>query len=184
MGMKTIYLYLKNVDEESLVAFLSIYPGISLLGRKDNLIKLGIDDEEAMNLQEFRELVIQELYHDFTAFVAPSSLDFPIDDVLPCLERLNVGVYHIEQVIPEIVFLKLTDIKNTLKNYYTQLVGSDTIDSVLGFIKENQNASKASKRLFMHRNTLNYRLDHFMMKTGIDIKSFQGALALYLLYRA
>lgn len=181
--MKTIYLYLKNADFESLVAFLSIYPSITLLQRKDSLFKLHVDEEDTFNLQEIRELAIQELYHDFTAFVMPNSVDFPIDIVLPSLEKLNAGVYQIEQLIPEVVFLKQQDIKTKLKDYYTQLVGLETIDTVLGFIKENQNASQAAKRQFMHRNTLNYRLDHFMMKTEIDIKSFQGALAIYLLFR-
>ncbi|PKL00551.1 MAG: hypothetical protein CVV56_05370 [Tenericutes bacterium HGW-Tenericutes-1] len=180
--MKTIYLYLKNADFESMVAFLSIYPSISILERNQSLLKLKIDEDE-INLQELRELAIQELYHDFTAFIVPSSIHFPIDVILPSLEKLSSGVYQIEQLIPEIVFLKHQDIKASLKTYYTELVGLETIDTVLGFIKENQNASQAAKRLFMHRNTLNYRLDHFMMKTEIDIKSFQGALAIYLLFR-
>ena len=180
--MNLIYLYIKNVDEESLVAFLSIYPSISLVEKKNSFLTIKIDDD-TLNLQELRELAIQELYHDLTAFIVPNSLNFPIDEILPSLEKLSTGIYHIDQLIPEIVFLKLTEIKNHLKDYYIQLVGLDTLDTVLGFIKENQNASKAAKRLFMHRNTLNYRLDHFMMKTQIDIKSFQGALAIYFLFR-
>ena len=181
--MKIIYLYLKNADFESMVAFLSIYPSISVVERNASLLKIKMDEDE-VNLHELRELAIQELYHDFTAFVVPNSVGFPIEVILPSLEKMSSGVYQIDQLIPEIVFLKHLDMKASLKTYYTELVGLETIDTVLGFIKENQNASKAAKRLFMHRNTLNYRLDHFMMKTEIDIKSFQGALAIYLLFRA
>ena len=178
-----IYLYIKNVDEESLVAFLSSYPVISIIAKDQHFIQLGIDEDEYFNLHELRELAIQELYNDFTAFIMPASLGFPIESILSYLDKLNPGIYTIEQLIPEIVFLKFSGLKNLLKTYYMQLIGLDGIDTVMGFIKENQNASKAAKRLFMHRNTLNYRLDHFISKTEIDIKSFQGALAIYLLFR-
>jgi hypothetical protein len=155
-----------------------------MLSKHPQYIQLAIDEDEYLNLHEMRELVIQELYNDFTAFIVPKSKDFPIEEVLPYLEKLNSGIYAIEQLIPEIVFLKNNSLKTTLKNYYLQLSGLDVIDTVMGFIKENQNASKAAKRLFMHRNTLNYRLDHFIEKTEIDIKSFHGALAIYLLFRS
>lgn len=167
-----------------MVAFLSVYPTVSIISKQNQLIQLGIDEDEYLNLQEMREMVIQELYNDLTAFVVPKSLDFPIHEVLPLLEKLNSGIYTIDQLIPEIVFLKNSSLKTTLKNYYQDLAGLDVIDTVMGFIKENQNASKAAKRLFMHRNTLNYRLDHFIEKTEIDIKSFHGALAIYLLFRS
>ncbi len=183
MTKRIIYIYLKNVDEESLVAFLSLYPAISVMSKDQNIIQLSIDEDEYINLHEMREIAIQELYNDFTAFITPNSQSFPIQMILPYLEKLNKGIYVIDQFISEIVFLKYTSLKAALKNYYLQLVGSESIDTVLGFIKENQNASKAAKRLFMHRNTLNYRLDHFIEKTEIDIKSFQGALAIYLLFR-
>jgi DNA-binding PucR family transcriptional regulator len=32
----------------------------------------------------------------------------------------------------------------------------------------------------MHRNSLQYRIDKFIEKTGIDIKHFKGAVAVYL----
>jgi len=70
-----------------------------------------------------------------------------------------------------------------LRSYYYNLVGIDNINTVLGFIENNFNASKTSKNLYLHRNTLNYRLEHFALKTEMDIKKFQTALAIYLLFK-
>ena len=184
MKSRQIYLYLKNADEDTLVAFLSSYPGLTILKKNDGMLVAAAEyDFDLSTLQALRELSIQEFYQDFSCFIVPESADFPITPVVLQLPRLTRGVYTVESIIPEIVFLNLTALKLSLKNYYLQLVGTETIDSVLGFVKENLNASQAAKRLFMHRNTLNYRLDHFVTKTGIDIRTFKGALAIYLLFR-
>ncbi|SDC76561.1 PucR C-terminal helix-turn-helix domain-containing protein [Terribacillus halophilus] len=44
----------------------------------------------------------------------------------------------------------------------------------------NQNLTLTAKKLYIHRNSLNYRLDKLTEKTGLDIRKFQDAFALYL----
>lgn len=43
------------------------------------------------------------------------------------------------------------------------------------FFANNLNILKASKASFMHRNTLNYRLDKIKKLTGLNIKNFEDA---------
>lgn len=43
------------------------------------------------------------------------------------------------------------------------------------------NVSEASKKAFMHRNTLNYRLNKFKSITGLDLHKLDDALFLKLL---
>jgi len=43
------------------------------------------------------------------------------------------------------------------------------------------NVSEASKKAYMHRNTLNYRLNKFKSITGIDLHNLEDALMLKLL---
>ncbi|MFB4167069.1 PucR family transcriptional regulator [Virgibacillus sp. JSM 102003] len=71
---------------------------------------------------------------------------------------------------------------------------ADIINSVLGetehdkdllktiemFIACNLNVSVTAKELYMHRNSLQYRLDKFTEKTGIDIRQFHQAMAVQL----
>ncbi|KGX92775.1 hypothetical protein N781_14735 [Pontibacillus halophilus JSM 076056 = DSM 19796] len=56
----------------------------------------------------------------------------------------------------------------------------ELIRTVRVFIESQSNATLAAKRLYMHRNSLQYRIDKFIERTGIDIKQFHGALCAYL----
>ncbi|MCY8607352.1 helix-turn-helix domain-containing protein, partial [Bacillus sonorensis] len=47
------------------------------------------------------------------------------------------------------------------------------------YMQCNLNASLTAKRLFIHRNSLQYRIDRFIEKTGIDIRQFEEAAAVY-----
>ncbi|PLR89934.1 PucR family transcriptional regulator [Bacillus sp. T33-2] len=48
------------------------------------------------------------------------------------------------------------------------------------FLENNSNASLTAKKLYIHRNTLQYRLDKFMEKTGVNLKDFSSAITVYL----
>lgn len=56
----------------------------------------------------------------------------------------------------------------------------ELLQTIQVFLECNSNATLAAKQLFMHRNSLQYRVDKFMEQTGIDVKQFQGALVTYL----
>lgn len=48
------------------------------------------------------------------------------------------------------------------------------------FLTSNSNATLAAKKLYMHRNSLQYRVDKFIEQTGIDVKQFDGAVTVFL----
>ncbi|WP_420871911.1 helix-turn-helix domain-containing protein [Cohnella rhizosphaerae] len=43
------------------------------------------------------------------------------------------------------------------------------------------NVSETAKRLFIHRNTLLYRLDKLKQEAGLDVRSFNDAILVRLL---
>lgn len=179
------FLYFKNSDYESVVAFLSVYEEIKIIKMSSNLIEIQSDPyQETIDLNHLREMAMQEIYQDFTAFIMPESTWFDSDLIINILHKITPGVYTIELMIPEIIMLHFTDVKTSLKDYYFNLCGHETIETVIRFIESDLNASKAAKNLFMHRNTLNYRLDHFTSLTKIDVRTFSGAYAIYLLFRS
>ncbi|WP_286172900.1 PucR family transcriptional regulator [Caproiciproducens sp. MSJ-32] len=49
-------------------------------------------------------------------------------------------------------------------------------------LKCNLSLTKASKNLFIHRNTLMYRIEKIKKETGFDIRNFKEATFLYLIY--
>ncbi|MCJ8005888.1 PucR family transcriptional regulator [Lederbergia wuyishanensis] len=56
----------------------------------------------------------------------------------------------------------------------------DLAETIKAYIENQSNATLTAKQLFMHRNSLQYRIDKFIEKTGIDIKTFHGAFFAYL----
>ncbi|SDO29720.1 PucR family transcriptional regulator [Alkalicoccus daliensis] len=65
-------------------------------------------------------------------------------------------------------------------------VASDTtlLESVRCYLECNMNTSLAAKKMYMHRNTMQYRVDKFIEKTAVDIKQFPNAVAVYLMLLA
>lgn len=67
----------------------------------------------------------------------------------------------------------------------TQLLSKITdepelLTAVMRFLENNSNATLTAKQLYIHRNTLQYRLDKFTQKTGISLKDFHSSITVYL----
>ena len=60
----------------------------------------------------------------------------------------------------------------------------EVMRTALSFINNSLNISAAARALFMHRNTMMYRLNKIKRLTGLDIKRFDDALAFKILYKA
>lgn len=88
-------------------------------------------------------------------------------------------IYRIEDILP---YLFLESKTKDLAQYILQEVNNDTelLATVRMFLECNMNVSLASKKLYMHRNSIQYRVDKFVEKTGVDIKTFTGAISTYL----
>lgn len=56
----------------------------------------------------------------------------------------------------------------------------ETLKMIDVFTRYNLNVSETAKALHLHRNSLQYRLDRFAENTGIDIRKFHHAMAVYL----
>lgn len=53
---------------------------------------------------------------------------------------------------------------------------SDTIYTINKFFENNLNVSETSRKLYVHRNTLVYRLEKIMKLTGLDLRKFDHAI--------
>ena len=58
--------------------------------------------------------------------------------------------------------------------------GSDLVRTLETYFAAGANASEAADRLFLHRNSLLYRLTRIQKLTGLDLKEGRVALALQL----
>ena len=58
--------------------------------------------------------------------------------------------------------------------------GSDLVRTLKTYFATGTNASEAADRLFLHRNSMIYRLERIQTLTGLDLKDDRVALALQL----
>jgi hypothetical protein len=79
-------------------------------------------------------------------------------------------LHHLPQEWEEHIFKKVVDVFNE---------DPDLIHTIRAFLENQSNISQTAKKLFMHRNSVQYRIDKFIEKTNIDIKSFQGGILAY-----
>ena len=52
----------------------------------------------------------------------------------------------------------------------------ETLTTIYKFFENNLNVSETSRQLFIHRNTLVYRLDKLQKSTGLDLRVFEDAI--------
>ncbi len=182
--LRKAYLYIKGNNGNEVISFLETYREFDVNKLLDGYVEIIYEkDIDPEIFVKARKIAIEELYQDFIAFISPVKFDFRINEVLEVLPILNPGIYTIETFLPAIVLLNEAVLIAKLRDYYFNRFSSETIDTILGFINSNMNASKTAKTLYMHRNTLNYRLDNFINKTEIDVRKFKGAIAIYLLFK-
>ena len=81
-------------------------------------------------------------------------------------ELLKSGLDKITQKLKKLVLGSFYDDNEMLK-------------TVKLFLENNQNSTNASKELYIHRNTLNQRLDKFEAETGFNVKTFYDAFLIY-----
>lgn len=72
-----------------------------------------------------------------------------------------------------------------LFNRKTQrLFNEEMLDTIQMFFDKDLNLSDASRQLYIHRNTLVYRLDKVLRQTGLDLRHFDDAITFQMLYLA
>lgn len=85
---------------------------------------------------------------------------------------LGIGrlIYQLPQPLCE-MFMKEVFGNNTPDTF-----DEETLSTIEKFFENNLNVSETARQLFVHRNTLVYRLEKLQKTTGLDIRAFEDAL--------
>jgi len=67
-------------------------------------------------------------------------------------------------------------IKEIFKDKSPDEFDEETLTTINKFFENNLNVSETSRQLFIHRNTLVYRLDKLLKSTGLDLRVFEDAI--------
>ena len=67
-------------------------------------------------------------------------------------------------------------LSEVLEGNATELFDDEELITVYTFFDNSLNISETARQLFIHRNTLVYRLEKIQKKTGLDVRVFEDAL--------
>lgn len=87
-------------------------------------------------------------------------------------ENLGIGriIYQLPTTLCE-MYLKEVFKKNPIET-----LDQETLYTINKFFENNLNVSETSRKLFVHRNTLVYRLEKIKKLTGLDLREFDHAI--------
>ncbi len=67
-------------------------------------------------------------------------------------------------------------LKEVFKRGSIETLDQETLFTIQKFFENNLNVSETSRKLFVHRNTLVYRLEKIKKLTGLDLREFEDAI--------
>ncbi|KAB8139043.1 hypothetical protein F9U64_02270 [Gracilibacillus oryzae] len=147
--------------------------------------------EEQISYTEIIEVLTTDFYMNIQLFVGPviyeikKAYDFYqwISKCYQLTKKLQQPVIHYYSVVPYLILHNLTEKEQQI--IFDSILAKvkddkELLKTVQVFLESNSNTTLAAKKMFMHRNSLQYRVDKFIEKTGIDVKQFDQALAVYL----
>ncbi|WP_163215795.1 PucR family transcriptional regulator [Clostridium thermarum] len=155
----------------------------------DYIIVLGNFDEVTEHAESIRDSIVSDLY--CSSRVSFAYKVYSIDDIKKayndakeCMElgrKFDVkgDIYDYNHMLFEKVVYNIDPrLKNELLESFKDkfsLFDNEMINTIEEFINSGLNISDASRKLYIHRNTLIYRLDKIHKDTGYDIRDFKQA---------
>ena len=126
----------------------------------------------------------------YSGKVQPLSKEWPVllkeDKIFfyNAMKLIPSKTFHtFEKSFPFILSAKLPlNMKDWLRSQILEKIVDEPelLTAVRHFLQNNSNATLTAKELYIHRNTLQYRLDKFAQKTGVNIKDFNSIITVYL----
>lgn len=156
---------------------------------QDNIVIVGCFEEPKEHAKSIKNSIETDLYCNCVI-----SVNGKINNIFDlrkcyneCKESLFLGekfslkesiLNYDNTLFEKIVYNVNLKVKNELMirfSYKFDHFDGEIITTIEEFIKSDLNISDAAKKLFIHRNTLIYRLDKIYKETGFDIRNFKEA---------
>lgn len=185
-----ITLSLKDKLSEALDALKNVYndTDIIVLNYDDAIILIGVFEDINEHVSSISETIYGSIYEKcYISYCKIQDYEFLSDLYNENIYKINLGKkYKLSSMIfgqNSLLFEKIMDsLKEDTKSkvLYTfnesfSKLDDDMIKTIDVFFKLDLNLSEASKELYVHRNTLIYRLDKIQKYTGYDIRKFNDA---------
>ena len=97
---------------------------------------------------------------------------FDTDKAIVSYENLGIArlIYHLPTTLCE------TFLHEVFKRGSIESLDHETLFTIQKFFENNLNISETARQLYVHRNTLVYRLERIEKAIGLDIRTFDDAM--------
>lgn len=168
-----------NINEKDIVLVKEVKNGI---GSKD-IEKLARSIVDTLGSEFYTKVVvgigtivngIKELAKSFKEAQVALEVGKVFDTEKSIVSYNNLGIARLIYQLPT----TLCDIflKEVFKKGSIESLDHETLFTIQRFFENNLNVSETSRKLFVHRNTLVYRLEKIKKLTGLDLREFDHAI--------
>lgn len=159
-------------------------------------------DGEYRSLADYGSLLVQTV-HEELGFFVKVGVGSPVSGFAECAvsyqhaltairmsgifsEKSSVATYKeyvLVKMLEDLPKYKLQEYLEILEDpeAKSMFADSEMVITAEEFLQTSLNVSETSRNLYMHRNTLMYRLDKIERATGLDIRKFQDAMTFRLI---
>ena len=171
--------YITAVDESSVILIKSLDPDTShddLIDVADTIVAM-MNAEAMLNVKVAFGTVVQEL-KDVSKSYKEAKMALDVGKIF--YAEKNVVAYSTLGIGRLIYQLPINLCRIFIEEIFGDNVPMDlddeTLTTINKFFENNLNVSETSRQLFVHRNTLVYRIEKIQKSTGLDLRNFDDAL--------
>ncbi len=171
--------YVTAVDENSVILIKALAEDFSeeILQKIADTIVAMLNTEAMLNVKVAYGTVVQEL-KDVSKSYKEAKMALEVGKIF--YAEKDVASYSALGIGRLIYQLPVNLCKIFVEEIFGENVPSDfdeeTLNTLNKFFENNLNVSETSRQLFVHRNTLVYRIEKIQKATGLDLRSFDDAL--------
>ena len=117
---------------------------------------------------------IKDLARSFKEAQTALEVGKVFDTEKPIVSYNNLGIARLIYQLPTTLCEMF--LKEVFKKGSIDSLDHETLFTIQRFFENNLNVSETSRKLFVHRNTLVYRLEKIKKITGLDLREFEDAI--------
>ncbi len=171
--------YITAVDESSVILIKSLQEGEGqeILEQTAHTIVDMLNTEAMLSVKVAFGTVVQEL-KDVSKSYKEAKMALDVGKIFYAERNViaynTLGIGRLIYQLP--VNLCRIFIKEIFGEHMPEELDGEMLNTVNQFFENNLNVSATSRELFVHRNTLVYRIEKLQESTGLDIRTFDDAL--------
>ena len=185
-SIEEVYSLVKKGYEEEDTIVLVYQDKVLVIGKLEDVYQHARSIEETLSSNISGKIIIS--YSTCKNYRILSSVFKTCNDKISIVKRFDLEkriIGNIDIIFEEIVESIDENKKKELTKEYNsgfKKLDHEMIKTIDMFFKCGLNLSEASKELYIHRNTLIYRIEKIQKHTGFDIRNFNEALVFKTIY--